>query len=176
MKPSNKAAPKGPTAKQQLESLIAKVDGKHRDLLISVRKALTRRFPTANELVYDYPHALVIGYSPNENGVEAVVALSANAEGLRLYFLNGPKLPDPTGSLLGSGKQTRYIEVDSLATLKRPEVEAFLKAVVALAKTPLSATGGGQILIKTSASKRAAKPKVAKGKAKAAKKKAARRA
>jgi hypothetical protein len=161
-------------ARQHLESLIAKVDRKHRDLLISVRRALAKRFPTANELVYEYRHALVVGYSPNEHGIEAVVALWASGEGLRLYFLNGHKLPDPTKSLLGSGKQTRYIEVESLAKLKRPEVVAFLKAVAGLAKTPLRATGRGQIHIKTRLPKKATKKKASKPKP--AKKKATRRA
>lgn len=164
MKTPPKAAPKPPSAQQLFDALLAKVNPTQRALLVSVRKALSKRFPTANELVYDYPRALVIGYSPNENGVDAVVALSASADGLRLYFLNGPKLPDPTGSLLGSGKQTRYVEIESLKTLKRPEVKAFLVAVVELAKTPLSPSGRGQLVIKTSSAAKAAKKKAAKAK------------
>jgi hypothetical protein len=155
-----KAGPLSPS--QQLEVLIAKVARETQPLFRSVRKALRQRFPSANELVYDYSHALVISYSPNENGIEAVVALSAGVDGLRLYFMNGPKLPDPKKLLQGSAKQTRYVLIESLKTLKTPDVEGFLVAAAGAAKTPFSRTGDGKLVIKTSSvnkKSKARKPK-----------------
>ena len=135
--------------KQQLDALISKVASKDQPLFRSVRTALRKRFPAANELVYDYPHSLVIGYSPSEHGVESVVALSASADGLRLYFMNGPKLPDPKKLLLGAGKQTRFIQIESLKTLKLPDTEGFMDGAAASAKTPFAPAVGGKLIIKT---------------------------
>ncbi len=160
---ASKSAAPPLSAKQQLEILIAKVDRKAQPLFRSVQKALRKRFPSANELVYDYSHSLVIGYSPNENGIESVVAFSASADGLRLYFMNGPKLPDPKKMLLGSAKQTRYVEIESLKTLKVPEVEGFMAAAAAAAKTPFTAGGGGNLVIKTFRTKTPAKRKTTRG-------------
>lgn len=146
---AKKVATKPLSAKQQLETLIAKINPKGQPLFRSVRAALRKRFPSANELVYDYSHSLVIGYSPNENGIEAVVALSASADGLRLYFLNGPKIPDPRKMLLGSAKLTRFVQIESLKTLKLPDVEGFMLAAADMAKTPFNPGVHGELVIKT---------------------------
>ncbi len=54
------------TPEAQLRSLIEKFDPKDQRLIRSVRSAVRKRLPTANELVYDYGNSLVIGYSPTE--------------------------------------------------------------------------------------------------------------
>ena len=141
-------------AEQQLRSFIAKFEPKHQTLIRAVRKALRKRFPTAQELVYDYPNSFVIGYSPIERGSDSIVSIAAGANGLRLYFNYGPKLPDPKKILLGSGKQTRFIPLESVKVLTRPEVQALIAAVIALAKIPLPETGRGKLIIKSSAAKR----------------------
>ena len=41
------------SAAEQLESFIAKFDATHKTLIRAARKALRKRFPTANELVYE---------------------------------------------------------------------------------------------------------------------------
>jgi len=84
------------TPESQLLFLIEKFDAKNQQLIRSVRAALRKRFPTANELVYDYGFSLVIAYSPTEQGIEGILSISARADdGVSLYFTNGPKLPDP---------------------------------------------------------------------------------
>ena len=52
------------TPEAQLRAYINKLDPKNQKLFRSVRAAVRQRFPTANELVYDYSQALVIGVSP----------------------------------------------------------------------------------------------------------------
>jgi hypothetical protein len=113
-----------------------------------------RRFPTANELAYDYPHSVVIGYSPTQRGIEAIVAIAARADGVFLYLSNGPSLPDPKRLLQGSGKQTRFIRVDSVARLQHPDVEALIVAAIEHATVPLSSKGKGKLIIQASALKR----------------------
>ena len=154
MKASKKGTPKPLSGEQQIKGFIAKYEPKYQRLIRSVRKGLRKRFPTADELIYDYNNAFVIGYSPTERGSDAVVAISAAANGLRLVFNQGPILPDPKKLLLGSGKETRFIWVESAKTLALPEVEALLRATIDRAKTPLRPSGRGKVIIKPSSAKR----------------------
>ncbi|MGB9461154.1 MAG: hypothetical protein WCA94_09685 [Candidatus Acidiferrum sp.] len=49
------------TPEAELLSLIEKFDPKDQRLIRSVRSAVRKRLPTANELVYGYGNSLVIG-------------------------------------------------------------------------------------------------------------------
>jgi hypothetical protein len=143
------------TPEAQLQSLIEKFDSKEQRLIRSVRSAVRKRFPTANEVVYDYGFSLVIGYSPTDRGIESIVSTATRDGGVRLYFLNGPKLPDPKKLLMGSAKQTRYIPLEAASRLKHPDVEALIAGAIDLASVSLPSKGGGAIIIKaTTASKR----------------------
>jgi hypothetical protein len=146
-------------AEQQLRRFIAKFEPKHQTLIRAVRKALRKRFPTAQELVYDYDNFLVIGYSATERGSDSIVSISAGASGLRLFFINGPKLLDPKKVLLGSGKQTRFIRLESVQVLTRPEVQALIAAALARAKFPLRETGRGKLVIKSISAKQKQRPR-----------------
>ena len=153
MKASREVSTKPLGADQQLKAFIAKVEPEHQALIRSVRKSLRKRFPSANELVYDYSKSFVIGYSPTQRGSDSVVAIAAGANGLRLYFNQGPKLPDPKKLLLGSGKQTRFILVESARTLALPEIDALLRAAIDRAKIPLRPRGRGTLIIKPTSAK-----------------------
>jgi hypothetical protein len=104
-----KTAIKPVAPEARLRAFIGKFDPGNQKLMGSVRSAVRKLFPTANELAYEYHHAVVISYSPSERGIEGIVSLSLLAEGVRLYFTNGPKMADPKGLLQGSAKQVRFI-------------------------------------------------------------------
>jgi hypothetical protein len=140
---------KKPSPESQLQSFIDRLDPKNQKLSRSVRTALRKRFPTANELAYDYSRFFVIAYSPTENGIEAPVSFAGRASGVDLYFNNGPKLPDPKKLLLGSGKQTRFVRLEAAKDLANPDVEAFIAAAIDLASVPLPSKGKGSLIIKT---------------------------
>jgi len=143
------------TPESQLRSLIEKFDLKDQKLIGSVRSAVRKRLPTANELVYDYGTSLVIGYSPTEHGVESLVSTAARTDGMRLYFMHGPQLPDPKKLLMGSGKQARFIPVKAAKELAHPDVEALIVAAIDRASVALPSMGRGRLVIKpTAASKR----------------------
>jgi hypothetical protein len=114
---------------------------------------LRKRFPTATELAYGYNHSVVIGYSPTDRGFESVVTISASADGVRLYFLNGPQLPDPKKLLMGSGKQTRFIGLEAAKQLSHPDVEALIVAAVDSSKIPMPSKGKGGLFIRGAAAK-----------------------
>ena len=138
-----------PAPEAQLLSFYERFDPKHQKFIRSVQAALRKRLPTANELAYDYSSFFVIAYSPTDRGIDAAVSIAARANGVDLYFNNGPQLPDPRKLLLGSGKQTRFVRVEAASQLKDPDVEAFIAAAIAHASIPLPSKGKGSLIIKT---------------------------
>lgn len=148
------------TPDAQLESFVDRFDAKNQKLFRSVRAAVRKRFPTANELAYDYNHSVVIAYSPSDRGIEGVVSITLLAEGVRLYFMHGPQLPDPKKLLQGSAKQVRFIELKSANDLENADVKALIAGASDLATVSLPSTGKGTLIIKSEAAKK--KPRVKK--------------
>lgn len=142
------------TPEATLRGLLGRFDVEVHKLARAARSALRKRFPTALELAYDYTSHVVIAYGPTERGSEAVVALDVRAEAVRLYITHGPKLADPTGLLQGTGRQTRFLALESAEQLGRPEVEALIAAAVDLATVPLPAEGKGKLILKPAAAER----------------------
>jgi hypothetical protein len=91
-----------------VRGFIAKFDPQNEALIRAVRKALRKRFTTANELAYDNSNFFVLGYSPTDRSSDAVVSMAAGANGVGLCFIRGAKLPDPKKVLLGSGLRDRH--------------------------------------------------------------------
>src|SRR6266550_4753112 len=101
------------SAESQLRAFVEKFAPKDQRLIRAVRSAVRRRFPTANELVWDNYNFFVIGYSATERPTDSIVSIAARANGVGLCFIQGARLPDPKKLLLGSGKQSRFIRVES---------------------------------------------------------------
>jgi Domain of unknown function (DU1801) len=136
-------------AEQQLADFIEKFDSNNAALIRSVRKVLRKRLPTANELVYDNYNFFVIGYCSTERPSDCILSIAAGASRVGLSFYYGATLPDPCKLLLGSGKQNRFIRIESVATLTRPEVEALIAAAIAQCKRPLHGSGKGKLIIRS---------------------------
>jgi hypothetical protein len=68
--------------KAVLTSLIDRLDPLDRKLVRSIRAALTKRFPTANQLAYDYGSRFVIAYSPTDRGIDSLVSIVAGDKGV----------------------------------------------------------------------------------------------
>jgi len=141
------------TPEAELRSYVDRFDPKDQKLFRSIRAALRRRLPTANELAYDYGSFYVIAYSPTDRGIDGIVSFAARADGARLYFMHGPQLPDPKELLLGSGKQTRFVHLKSARQLADRDVEALIVAAIDHAKVPLASEGKGRLVIRTSAAR-----------------------
>ena len=154
MKAATNVAQAAPAdAEKQLKRFIDKFEPRRQTLIRAVRKALRKRFPTANELAYDNYNFFALGYSPTERPSDSIVSMAAGANGVGLCFVHGASLPDPDRILLGSGNQTRFIRIESADVLACPEVEALVAAAVSRAKTPLRATGRGKLIIRSVAAK-----------------------
>jgi hypothetical protein len=147
-----KARP-APTPEHQVRTFIAKFEPRHQSLIRAVRKALRRRFPTAYELAYDNYNFFVLGYGPTERPSDCIVSMAAGANGVGLCFIQGVRLPDPHGILLGSGTQTRFIRLPSADILARPEVETLIRAAMARSKTPFRDSGRVSLTVRSISAK-----------------------
>jgi len=150
------------TPDAELRAHIEKLDLKHQKLFRSVRSAVRKRLPAANEFVYDYNTFFVIAYSPTDTPTDGIVSIAARADGVQLYFIHGPQLPDPKKLLMGSGKQTRFIQVKAASQLAHPDVEALIAATIGLARVPLPSEGRGRLIIRTRAATKRPRRKAAK--------------
>jgi hypothetical protein len=150
------------TPETQLRSLIEKFDPKDQKLIRSVRSAVRKRLPTANELLYDYESFFVITYSPTEQPTDGIASIAARPDGVRLYLTQGPQLPDPKRLLMGSGKQVRFIRVEAAKELAHPDVEALIAAAIDQAAVPLAAKGRGRLVTRTFAGKQGPRRRPAK--------------
>jgi hypothetical protein len=162
MKTRAKTTPTPADAEKQLKSFIEKFEPKHQTLIRAVRKALRKRFPTANEFVYDNYNFFVIAYGPTERPSECIVSMFAAANSLGLCFIRGATLADPDKILRGSGNQTRSIRLESASVLARPEVEALIAAAVAQSKVPMPASGRGKLIIRSVSAKQRPRRKASK--------------
>jgi hypothetical protein len=130
-----------------LRDLIAKLSPKDQKLFRSVRTALRKRAPAANELLYDYGHSLVLSYTATEHGKDGVLALSAKGDGLRLYFNQWRRLKDPKKLLQGSATQVRFIKVEAASLLNQADVKALITAAIA----GLPTKGRGKLMDRSAA-------------------------
>jgi Domain of unknown function (DU1801) len=148
-------------AEKQLKGFIDKFEPKSQALIRAVRKMFRKRLPSANELVCDNYNFFVIGYSPTERPSDTFFSIAAGANGVGLAFYRGATLPDPHGILLGSGSQNRFIRVESVQTLTRPDVDKLISAAIAQSKVPLRASGKGQLIIRSISAKQRSRRKPA---------------
>jgi Domain of unknown function (DU1801) len=140
-------------AEKQLKRFIDKFEPRSQALIRGVRKALRKRMPSANELVWDNYNFFVIGYSATERPSNTIVSIAAGASGVGLAFYRGATLPDPHKILLGSGSQNRFIRLESAEMLSRPEVDELIAAAITQANAPLAMGGKGRLIIRSVSAK-----------------------
>ena len=163
MKASKKtSSPASADSEKTLQTFIEKFEPAHQALIRAMRKALRKRLPAANELVYDNYNFFVIGYCPSERPSDCIVSIAAGSNGVGVSFYRGSTLPDPHRILLGSGSQNRFLRMQSAKELARPEVEELIAAAVAQGKTPLPTAGKGILIIRSISAKQRPRRKSAK--------------
>jgi hypothetical protein len=151
--------PASNTPDAQLRSFLARFDPTLQRAFRALRTAMCTRVPTANELLYNYADSVVIAYSATEHPSDAIASIAVRDDGVRLYFNRASLLSDPQKLLKGTGKQVRYITIESASRLKDAEVAAWIVAAIANNSVPLPADGGGKLVFRSdsgSTSKRAA--------------------
>ena len=148
------------SAEAQLASYFKRYEPAMAKLGKALRARLRARLPGLSEVVYLYENqeALVIAYSPTENGYEGLFSISLQPSLVKLFFTQGPQLAksDPNRLLQGSGKQVRYVVLSSAADLDRPEIEALIASALKLAKLQPDPQAKGAVIIKAEAQKQRA--------------------
>jgi hypothetical protein len=150
------------TAKQQLDTFLAKYDPEiakfARRALVKIRK----RLPGAVEIVYDNYNALAIGFGPNERASLAIFSIVLFPRWVNLFFLQGAKLPDPGRRLKGSGNVVRSVRLED-NTLDDLEIQHLMEVAMRRAKVPIDPGQRRQLIVKSiSAKQRARRPKAKK--------------
>jgi hypothetical protein len=87
---------------------------------------LRRAIPHSFEIVYAYPHSLVVSLSPSEKGYEAIVAMAIFPDRVQLYL--DKSLPDPNGLLKGSGNKVRSLTLKAASDLDHTDIKALIQA------------------------------------------------
>ncbi len=147
------AATTGSTPSTQLAGFVAKYDPAVGRLFRELRAAVRKRFPTANELVYDNYQFLAVGYSASERTSDCLVSLAVSPKGVAMSFFRGASLPDPSGILLGEGNQHRFLRLTGPAMLEEPAVLDLLRAAELEAPRALASSGRGKLIIKSISAK-----------------------
>jgi hypothetical protein len=142
------------SAEAELTGLIAKFASADQALVVTMRKSLRKRLPTAHEVVYEYSDSVVISFSPDERGYEGVLALRVSAKGVDLYFNRGKELSDPDKVLRGSAKLVRFIHMEGASTLKRLSVVRLIDEAIANTRVPFAPTGRGPVVIRSTTAKK----------------------
>jgi len=149
----------------QLASYFAQYEPAIAKLGKALRAKLRERLPGMFEIIYVYANqdALVISYSPTENGYEGLFSLGLKPDGVKLYFAQGALLAkaDP-GKLLKGSAKVRHVVMNKAADFDRDEIQALMAAALKLAKLHLDAGATGSLIIKAeSQKKRASRAKTA---------------
>ena len=104
------------------------------------------------QVVYDYRDSVVVSFSPTERGYEAIVTLSVDSRGLRVYFRKDT--PDPKGRLEGAGSQVRSVPVESASDLDHGDVHDLIKAAIKHSGVTLPRTPSTRMIIKSGSKKK----------------------
>jgi len=142
-----------PSAVKQVLGFIAKFDPAIAKLTRACRAEIRKRYPSANELVYDNYNALAIGYSPTEKTSDCVFSLAVYPRGVSLYFMYGRSLPDPNNLLQGNGSQGAFIRLEAVKTLDDSQVKDLVERAVKRQKPSLAGKGRGHTVVKSISAK-----------------------
>jgi len=148
-------------AETRLASYFAKYEPAMVKLGKALRAKMRDRLPGLFEIVYVYEsqNALVIAYSPTENGYEGVLSIGLYPDGAKLFFTQGTLLSksDPNRLLQGRGKTVRHVVLNAVSDFDRAEIEALMSAALKLAKLRPDASTKGSVIIKAEAQKQRAR-------------------
>ena len=93
------------------------------------RRLLLKSLPEAEETVDPTASVLSYGYGPGYRGMICTLLLSKS--GVKIGFVHGAELADPTGLLEGSGKKHKYIQLKTASDLNRSGVRQLIEAAYA---------------------------------------------
>ncbi len=151
--PEHRSTGKGPSAKQQLDGFIAKFDPAVARQAKAALGKLRELVPGALELVYDNYNALAIGFGATERAGDLAMSIAVYPRWVSIFFMNGPRLPDPDKRLRGGGTRVRHVQLAGPETLDEPAVRALIAACLANVKIGIDPRAKSRIVIKSISAK-----------------------
>lgn len=144
-----------PGTDTQYSALLSRFPPEVVALVTRTLPKLRRAFPGCYELVYEYAGSIVVAFGMSERGSEAIVALAADSDGVRLYF--DKSLPDPKKLLEGAGARVRSVPFESATELDRGDLQALIRAAIEKSGVTFPRSGATCIVFKSESKKRRAK-------------------
>jgi len=147
-------------AEAQLAGYLAKYDPTLVKLGKALRGRLRARLPGLFEVVYVYENqnALVIAYSPTENGYDGLCSIALYPRNAKLFFAQGARLSKADPNKLLQGRATvRHVVLNTVADFDRAEIEVLMAAALKVAKLRLDPGAKGSVIIRAEAQKQRAR-------------------
>ena len=141
------------SAQEQLDAFIDKYTPEIAAQARACLKILRARMPYAIQLVYDNYNTLAIGFGPTERASEVIFSLALYPRYLRLFFLQGRKVPDPDKLLEGKGNAVRSILLSAPSDLNRPDIRELMAVAIESAKVTFDPATRGQLIIRSVSTK-----------------------
>lgn len=104
------------------------------DLALNLRSLVLEEMAPCHENIYDAYSAVAIGYGWSDRLRDGVFHIAVYTKHVNLGFNYGATLDDPLGILEGKGNQIRHIAIKSPADLKRPEIRAYVRRALRVAR------------------------------------------
>ena len=100
------------------------------DLALATRRFVLEEAPGASELIYDAYSAVSAGYTFTGRQSDCFVYVAAYTKRVNLGFWRGATLPDPARLLQGTGKVSRHVPIEDIATLSNPALKKLLRVAI----------------------------------------------
>lgn len=114
-----------------VRSFLGGLPPRVRELVLALRAVVQRTIPEAAESIVWGS----LSYHRPEIGGRvkgAVCLIVVKREQVRLDFIHGIRLADPSGLLQGHQKSKRFVPIATVADARRPEIAALLQSAAAL--------------------------------------------
>ena len=100
-----------------------------RRLATALRKLVSEVYPDVVEV--PWPRLRVIGYGVGaKKSTEHFCYIGIYGSHINLGFNHGLDLPDPSGTLEGTGKKFRHVKIETLEDITKPSLRLMLRAAV----------------------------------------------
>jgi hypothetical protein len=142
-------ADRSPSPNARLLLLFSRFPAKVAAVAKQCLPRLRRALPGTVQLVYDYPHSVVVSFSLTEQGYAGIVGLAVDPRNVRLYV--SKDVADPKGLLTGAGSKLRSATVERAADLDRGDLHDLLQAAIAHAGATFPAAQASRIVFKSDA-------------------------
>ncbi len=138
-----------PTPPPDLLKFLKPYDRAIQKLTLQLRAIVIEELAPCYENIYDAYSAVAMGYGSSDRLRDGLCHIAVYTKHVNLGFNHGASLDDPDGLLEGAGKQIRHLTIASEDDLRRPDVRAFLRRAIRLAREDSLKLGESHVTVPT---------------------------